>query len=634
MNTQHFWKRDLVGQTAVAATAVHPSQSGQSIVLIALALVAVIAFMGIALDVGFVFAKGSQLQAAMDSAALAGVTELYGWSTSNTESEADARTKSAQFLNANGMPLSVTLSLNEDENLNVSQTNLGAIQYAITGTWPVETFFLKVIGINDLITLSRSATAATFSLANVYASRRIEDGILSTSNQSVFGQNICTDYGDYFSPITSPDNSPYEYRIMIPDDYPHDIVRVEIMDPDSINKTNPGTITIPRTNAAINEGLDPILTSGSCADAYTGQPGSSIRKNACLIPTGELDLYNDGTLPLERINPYYFWRIDENRGAGAAPGNNSCGQPSSYNATYNTRTLYELYYWRQNPDGTIETEDLAFYTGQVGDGPRDNGDHDTDMRWVSPGAAQSFDQPVFVPADPGSPGDFEIDLTSEVPGILVEQGSGIRYINLRVTALEGASENGFELWAGPPDYVDTVASDANDRNLYALNSPGSHSSEGVTVFASGILPMNSNFNAPVDIPLVYFGPDYAGREVQVSMFDPDSGARLPITFFFDSISRDDWSYTFNHDSNDPDGNGVARRARCIIGGNPSCNNRWVLPYQITVPGGNLDECDYSDPDDPNCVPFYGGRLTAHYQTGFGDTYVWRITIEGVPYLVR
>ncbi|HUM71753.1 MAG TPA: Tad domain-containing protein, partial [Chloroflexota bacterium] len=139
-------------------------QAGQSIVLIALALVGIIAFMGVALDVGFIFMRGSQLQAAIDSAALAGINELSGWSpgggSANQELEAAARTKSAQFLNANGMPLSVTLSLGDEGNLHVELTGLGVTSYAITGTWPVETFFLKVIGFRAPINLSRSATSA------------------------------------------------------------------------------------------------------------------------------------------------------------------------------------------------------------------------------------------------------------------------------------------------------------------------------------------------------------------------------------------------------------------------------------------------------------------------------------------
>lgn len=601
-------------------------ETGQSIVLIALALVALIAFIGLAVDVGFIFVRGSQLQAAIDSAALAGVTELTGWTPSgagNIGYEGDARTKSAQFLNANGMPITVTNSLNNSNNLHVEQTPLGAIEYAITGTWPVETFFLQALGFTDFINLSRSATAGIFTKADIYASRRIEDGIISTSNQAVFGQNICTSYGDPFSPLNSPwtSQSPYsyEYRIMIPPDYPYNEVRVELFDPDSINAPGHGPFTIGRTNAAIQEGLDPLFSS-SCSNQD--------QKDPCLIETEELELYQDGTLPLDRINPYFFWRIDENRGTGAPHSGTACGQPGNYDATYNTRTLYELSYFRQNNDGTTEPVSLATYTGQVGDGSRDNGNHMTDLHWVSPGAPPSFDELGSVPVDNGSTTTFQIDLTSDVPNIVTDQSSGARYLYLNVTALEGGSENGYEIWAGPPNYINYVPSEANARNLYVLNTPGSHSSRGVTVFASGNLPMNSNFNNEVDIPLIYVGPEMAGQNIFISLFDTDSGAQPPITFYFDSIAEVDWSMTFAQNGvPDPDG----ETRNCVPGG---CNDVWVdPPYRLTVPGVNED-CDHSDPNDIDCVPFYGGRLVARYKGGTADTYGWQITTSGLPYLVK
>ncbi|MCB8979546.1 MAG: hypothetical protein H6657_19220 [Ardenticatenaceae bacterium] len=179
------------------------AEKGQSIVLIALMMVAIVAFVGIAVDVGFIFARGSQLQSAIDSAALAGVVELSEWSSVNTSSEADARTKSGQFLNANNMPVSVTLSINETGNTHVEKTPLGATEYSVTATWPVETYFLRVIGFREPINLTRSATAAVFSLAEIYASRRVEDGVLSTSNQGIFGPGSCTHMGDPFSPLQS-----------------------------------------------------------------------------------------------------------------------------------------------------------------------------------------------------------------------------------------------------------------------------------------------------------------------------------------------------------------------------------------------------------------------------------------------
>jgi hypothetical protein len=333
-------------------------------------------------------------------------------------------------------------------------------------------------------------------------------------------------------------------------------------------------------------------------------------------------------------------RIDENRGAAPAPGNGTCANPGGYDPNYNTRTEYRLYYYRTRPDGTIEEVPLTQYTGQMGDGSIDNGNHDTDMRWVSPGAAQSFDQPTFVPVDPGQTKDFEISISADLPNILTDPATGVRYIYLGVTGLYGSSENGFEVWAGPPNYVNTVPGEVNTRNIHILRNPGSHSSKGVSVFGLGNLPMNSNYANPVEIPLIYVGPEYAGQTVSISLYDSDSGAQPPITFFFDSLAEVDWAMTFGVAGQaDPDG--VADGVRCKPG---SCNAQWVdPPYQIIVPG-ILDNCDYSQINPPtaqnfkyrmdNCTPFYGGRLTARYRGGMSDTYGWEIRLTGIPYLVK
>lgn len=621
-------------------------EKGQSIVLIALMMVAIIAFVGIAVDVGFIFARGSQLQAAIDSAALAGVVELSGWTPGDTALEGAARTKSAQFLNANNMPVSVTNSINITNNVQVSTTPLGATQYAVTATWPVETYFLKVIGFRQPINLTRSATAAIFSLADIYVSRRVEDGVLSTSNQGIFGPSACTHMGDPFSPINSAWASgpyTYTYRIFIPSDYSHDVVRVELFDPDSINQV-------------LN---DPTILRSFVAQPYLGTApeqkfcgvdgGSSNRVQPCLLRTDELTLVdNPPNLDLDQVNPYWFVRIDENRrGPGA---NGRCGAPGSYTASLNTQTRYSLAYFAQNPDGTVSEVPLVTYFGQTGDGSRDNGDHLTDMHWVSPGANVPFsmiDGPgVPVPAISQQPGvdSFEINLNTDVPNIVVDQSTGARYIYLYVQAMSGFSENGFEIWAGPPTYVNSVPSEVNNRNLHILNYPGSHSSEGVTVYGLGNLPMNSNFDNPVDIPLIYVGPDMIGQNLQVRMFDADSGASPPVIFYFDSIAftpdsgnplgydpdQTDWAMSFGvNGQDDPDG--VAQGVRCLPG---NCDNQWVSPaYNIIVPG-NLDNCDYNNPTMQTCTPFFGGRLVVRYDGGFSDTYGWEISIEGLPYLVR
>lgn len=613
-------------------------ETGQSIVLITFALIGLLAFVGIAVDVGFVFARGTQLQAAVDSAALAGVVEL----AEDADREPQANIRATQFFRTNGFEIEVdspgsnTLGIGE----SLGATALGATQYRLEASLPVDLFFLRLVGW-DTITLTEHAVAGIFPRADIYASRRVEDGVLTTSTQGVFGPRICPSYGDYFSPQNFPPSNPepgdnlytYNYRILIPSDYPEDIVRVELFDPDSIN-SDVNNVVIAHTQVAQDLGGMPAQETASC------DPN---QKNPCVLDTGEEDLLEDGLgLRFEDINPYWFRRVDENRGSGSGDGNDTCGEPGSYTTRYNTQTLYELYYYAQNPDGTIQRIPLASYTGQVGDGARDDGGHQTDMRWVSPGAPLSYDQTAIVPANCGSPNGgadcdgngvieeddtagsgFEISINEDLTQIMTDPATGDRYIYLDVTTISGASENGFEIWAGPNYYVDDVPSEVNSRNYRTVDAPGSHTSLGVTVFGMGILPMNSIADNRVDVPLVYLGPEYAGRDLYISLFDSDSGANPPITFFFDSISRDDWEVSF-----EPPG-----PHSCYPGG---CNNQWVDPaYEVEVPG-DLDQCDYSDDpaNDPNCVPFYGGRLTASYDGGRNDTYQWSVRLEGLPYLIE
>lgn len=213
---------------------------------------------------------------------------------------------------------------------------------------------------------------------------------------------------------------------------------------------------------------------------------------------------------------------------------------------------------------------------------------------------------------------------------LVDGTSGNRYIYMDVTTLSGASENGFEVWAGPPDYVNTVSANVNTRNVQVINKASIHSSRGATVFGIGHVPMNSNVNFNVDIPLIFVGPEYAGTSIYVSLYDSDAGADPPIVFFFDSIAESDWSLTFSDPGvPDPDG----ETGRCILG---SCGTQWIDPaYRIDVPTFNDDCTDPSDATQRNvCTPFYGGRLMARYIGGTDDTYHWNISLTGLPYLTE
>jgi hypothetical protein len=466
----------------------------------------------------------------------------------------------------------------------------------------------------------------------VYLYRR-DDAVLANFMEGIFGPKICTAYGDPFSPLYSPwapGLYTYTYRIFIPDAYPEDLVRVELFDPDSINSDEDEAIII-HTQAAQDLGGMPPTEIETC---YPSQ------EDPCILDTGEAGLLDDGLgLEFEDINPYWFMRVDENRGQGPGDGDGTCGGPGSYTPRYNTQTVYQLYYYAEDGSDTGQRIDLATYTGQVGDGVRDSGDHDTDLRWVSPGAPLSYDQTALVPANCGSanggddcdgdgvieeddtPGSgFEVSLSDDLAGIRYDAENDGYFLYLDVTAISGASENGFALWAGPPYYTNTVPSAVNSRNYRSIDAPGSHTSLGVTVQADRYRPTNSVADYRVDLPVTYLGPEYAGQTVTVSLFDSDAGANPPLYFYFDSINRSDWEVEFS-----PSASGAAHS--CYPGG---CNNQWATPpYTITLPDGLVD-CDYSGDPANTCTPFYGGRLIANYDGGRYDTHAWEVNTPDAP----
>ncbi len=426
----------------------------------------------------------------------------------------------------------------------------------------------------------------------------------------IYGPNICTSFGDPFSPWNSVwalGSYTYHYRIIIPDDYPDDVLRVEIFDPDSINRAE-NTAEMFHTETAVNAGF-PLFETRSCTDD---------QRFSCLLDTGELALTTgDPPLDFTSINPFWLVRVDENRGGGTPPGNGTCGIPAAYDAAFNTSTLFELFYYAQNSDGTITKIPLSRYTGQAGDSLRDNGNHQTDLHWISPGGTRLYDQPADVPVDPGSPGDFELSVANDLPGIIIDPYTNKRTIYLDITSLQGASGNGFDLWAGPlyPD----ISSDANVRNVQLIDDPQAHDTQGVFVEPLGQWPIHSAYEYPYEMPLIYVDAQNAGKSAYVSLFDTDEGTQPPITFYFDTIPEEDWSMSFG--DGDPDPDGVS--GRCKPG---SCDNRWVNPaYEVQIPG-ILDNCDWENPTQEDCTPFYGGYLMVRYNGGPGDTHVWQVPI--------
>ncbi|MBP7999348.1 MAG: hypothetical protein KA314_01265 [Chloroflexi bacterium] len=631
-------------------------EAGQSIVLIAVMMIALLGFVGLAVDLGLVWVRRAQLVAAVDAAALAGVTELESAGGENA-----ARVKVEQFLNSNAIPAPVISTTLTARDVSV----IGATEYTVTSTWPVELFFMRLLGF-EVFEVEHGATAAYFPLVDIYASRRVELGVLNTSNQAVFGPNCVVVNGDPFSPLSSnlrPANHyvnpaysnqyfSYRYRILIPPDYESttgtNVVRVELFDPDTWNYSPGNTDT---TNYVITQSV-----------VYAGNNTTTINKQC---PTAQDRSWYEGCVivtdePMD-MNPFWFIRIDEMR----TGNNSSCGAPGgNYPSVAGSSTGFHLYYFGRNTSGGIERKPIAAYTSRA-----DNA-HDTDMRWVTPGDTDlAYDQTVQVPSQYGT---FAVNLSS-ISDIVLDQTTGNRFLFLDVTAISGASENGYEIWAGPPTYNgarDTtpglfgcglpdqsppagVPSKANQRNLHVANCGRlSHSSQGVTVFAMGNLPMNSNTTNPVDVPLIYVGPEYGGSQILVSLFDSDSGALSPIVFYLDTLAYNllspapaspanpvnttttDWYRAFGVNNNEDNDSDLApNETRNCRPGN--CSSVWIQPaYRIQIPINDPTRCVNMLTTPQWCTPFYGGRLTARYIGGSHDTYGWQIRLPGLPYLVK
>jgi Flp pilus assembly protein TadG len=556
------------------------SEAGQSIVLVALVFIGLLAFVGLAVDAGLAFVRSSQFSSAVDAAALAGVVDLDP--SSSLTNEADQRAK--QFLAANGWPTDTIKIFKSNRSL----TDGGIPQYTITVTWPVEFNFAKVIGLKELV-ITHPATAAYYAQAEILVPTANDDGRLRLASQYTVGRDGCTLAGDPIQPSRSSANPDmpnahyidfdgvYRYRIRVPKTYtPSTTLRVELFDPDSRNQDNGNSALVTHTQAAsYTLGMTENL---SCLSQGAG--------DSCVIRTGEA---LDGAYQ----NPFWFLRVDEN-------WNSDCEFDFSH-PDGDAVTVYELYYFDE--DGNKVS--LAKYTV-------DNDNYmNTDLKWVTPGVTAN------VPADDGT--DFDVDL-SNIPYSPVR---GYRFVYLDVTSTGGSAKNVWDLRAGPhpSQYVTTTVpilnEDVNLRNLQIANSPPPYGTEGVFIEALGRMPTQYHVNDEViSMPLTPIDIALGASAVYVRHFDYGISAPPPqITFTLDSMGQDRFLIRSTIVASDPDTDYF--QATCDNGSN--CANSWSYPqFGMGIPS----------PD------FSGGNLLATF-TPYQDDFVWSSSVtSGRPILVK
>lgn len=167
------------------------NDAGQALLLMALSMIVLCGFAGIGVDMGYMRYMQRRMQAATDSAALAGAAELnYGDVTS--AAQADAATNG--FTNGvNG----TTVTVNNPPLSGPNQGNPNYVEVLVAQSQP--TFFMKLLGVNSEMVSTRAVAYSGVSGACIYALNPTESsafvvegnsdlsaqcGILDNSNNS------------------------------------------------------------------------------------------------------------------------------------------------------------------------------------------------------------------------------------------------------------------------------------------------------------------------------------------------------------------------------------------------------------------------------------------------------------------
>jgi hypothetical protein len=122
----------------------HAARRGFVLVTMIVSLVAVLAFLGLAIDVGYQEYLKIRMQTAADAAALGGARELAASGTGNLVSAAQGDAATNGFTNAQN---SVTVTVNNPPTSGYSTGNSSAVEVLISQTVP--TFFMQVLGFSS-----------------------------------------------------------------------------------------------------------------------------------------------------------------------------------------------------------------------------------------------------------------------------------------------------------------------------------------------------------------------------------------------------------------------------------------------------------------------------------------------------
>jgi hypothetical protein len=440
-------------------------ERGQSIIILAFAVVMLLAFTGMAIDVGRLYGTRIQLSRAVDAAALAGVLEL--------PDEEAAHERAAQFMSTNGIdPDLAQMALVTGGAAAIGQSNY----LTVTAQLPMETMFLRFVGL-DIVDVPGLAVAEFKSPIEVYASQHSESGVTGAVNLSVFGRDSNPQWGDAFMGTqwsgegdcrgVTPSPNPYRhelggkypFRIHVPANYEAlngtSEIQVEILDPDCWNTDQ-------------NDFLVSFVDPDRPAEDLSAES-----EDRNLVAVIELD------------DPHNeMWQVRMDQYLAFCPGETA----------HPMTTRYTLYYYK--PGDRTKYPIGVYEKGK---------DSSTDLEWVVPS-------------------DFRFNL-DDYPEVMADE-KGNKSFFIDIEGLAGTYGNGFDLWAGPPSTDPDLPSNVNERNVYLLRKmiyeeTNPHDSGGVVIWAIGYLPLNVNSTTSFTITLGYIPPKAAGTRLRVSSWDMD-----------------------------------------------------------------------------------------------------------------
>ncbi len=436
-------------------------EKGQSIIILALAVVVLLAFVGIAIDVGRLYGARIQLSRAVDAAALAAVMELP---------DGPYEERAAQFVRTNGFdPVEANVAVTAAGAVGVSQSNY----LTVTAQLPMDTMFLRFVGW-ETVEVPALAVAEFKSPIEVYASQHSESGVTGAVNLSVFGKDSNPQWGDAFmgtqwsgegdcryetpspNPYWQDLEGKYPFRIHVPANYEAlngtSEIQVEILDPDCWNTDQ--------------DWFDVEFVDGGI---YHLRANNTSRSSVAVVESGDPH------------NPLWQVRMDQ-----YLPFCSGGAQPMT--------TRYTLYYYKPHD---LTKYQIAQYEKGL--------ESDTDLTWVVPSGFRFDlnDYPEVMTDEDGNM-SFYID----IEGLEGTYGNGF-------DLWAGPPPTDPDL----PDDVNARNVYLLRKMLYEETNP--HDSGGAVIWAIGYLPLNVNTTTSFTITLGYIPPEAAGTSVRISSWDMD-----------------------------------------------------------------------------------------------------------------